>query len=138
MEELKYKLSFYETENGNTPVLDFISELKEKAIKNELSKKLLNKLDLRIRSLRKNGTLEGMPHFEPLSNLKYPLSQLRIAHNTNEYRIIICPWISNDNEHYFVLLHWFQKKTKKTPDRDKKLAESRMKQFLLRKGGRIK
>ena len=137
VDQYTYKLAFYETEKGNSPVLDFINELTKKAIKNKLSRKLNDKIELRLKSLRKSGTKEGMPHFDYITSSKYPLNEIRVAHNKDEYRILICPWNNNEGEHYFVLLHWFQKKTEKTHVKDIKLAESRMKSFLVIEGGSI-
>ena len=128
----KFQIVFYCDEKGNNPVFEFFEKLRDKAQKDKMSCTLLDNFYRRLNSLRKNGTSDGLPHFDSIKSSKYPLREVRVKHPTGYYRILICPWNGNN----FLLLHVFLKKVAKTPPREIKLAEKRIKDWIRRNGGK--
>lgn len=104
-----WQVEFYETENGSTPVLDFILGLqpKEKA-------KILHHLDL----------LEELFPWdkEHVKNLKdQDLWELRIKFSSNQHRVLF--FLAHEKR--FVLIHGFVKKDWRISSRDLVLAQRR-------------
>ncbi|GAB4259428.1 type II toxin-antitoxin system RelE/ParE family toxin [Thermincola ferriacetica] len=129
----KFQIIFYYDDTGNNPVFEFFEKLRDKAKKDKMARTLLDNFYRRLNSLRKNGTSDGLPHFDSIKSSKYPLREVRIKHPIGYYRILFCPWNGNS----FVLLHVFLKKVDKTPPRDIKLAEKRIEDWVRRNGGKI-
>ncbi len=65
-----------------------------------------------------------MPYVRPIVNTK--LYEIRVQQSTNIYRIFYFAYTGQR----FILLHGFQKKTQKTPNKEIELAEKRRKEFL--------
>ena len=91
---------FYESIRGEKPVEIFIKSLDESTIA-----KTIHSIDL----LEKFGPLLRMPHVKKLTNNIY---ELRIK-GKQEVRILF-----TFNKKEIILLHAFQKKTQKTPQKD--------------------
>lgn len=110
-----YEIEYY-TKKGKCPVLEFIvsQSPKEQA-------KILREIDL----LEEFGLSLGMPHIKNIQGVK-GLWELRIKHGSNNFRIFHFCFTGGR----FVLLHGIRKTTGKTPERDIKSAEKRMKNYL--------
>lgn len=116
MEE-QWKILFYKTLQGDTPVNDFIRSLEIKAqIKVKDSIKLLQEFGIRL----------GQPHIKKLSSTE--LWELRIV-GSDSIRIF---YISITGKN-FLLLHGFKKKKNKTPPKEIRIAEDWLTEFKMRK-----
>lgn len=97
-----YNIYFYKNSKNQSPVLDYIYELKGKKDKN--SRIQFQKIADYIDALKEYGLDAGEPY---IKHLKDKIWELRPQRN----RILFVTW-ENDS---FVLLHTFVKKTQKTP-----------------------
>lgn len=105
---MNWNIILFETNRGEKPVEEFIKSLNETTIA-----KVIHVIDL----LEKFGPLLGMPHVKKLDNKLY---ELRIR-GKQEIRIVF----SFDKKKIY-LLHAFQKKTQKTPQREIDIAFKRL------------
>jgi phage-related protein len=112
-----WKILYYETTNGNSPIYDFISWLTP-----QNQAKISNTLDL----LAQYGTFLGSPHVKKITGTD--LWELRIL-GTNNIRIFYVAFVSKT----FVLLHGFLKKKQKTDKKEIKTALERLREFSSRK-----
>ncbi len=112
-----WEITLYEDENGNIPVNEFILAQSDK-----MKAKILREIDL----LEELGIRLRLPHSRSLGDSLY---ELRISTEGNISRIIYFHYTGNS----FVLLNEFTQKTKRTPIRELKLAEVRMKDYRRRK-----
>ncbi len=97
-----HKINFYRDKNGNEPVAEYIIELATKKDKDSRIK--LNKIRDYIKVLSEYGTQAGEPYVKHLDGDIWELRPLRD-------RIFFVGWVRGS----FVLLHYFTKKTQKTP-----------------------
>lgn len=100
-----HKIYFYKDTNGKQPVLDYLKKLA--ALKGKENRIKLNKIQDYIQILSQYGTAAGEPYLKHLEGDIWELRPLRD-------RILFVGW---DNDAY-VLLHYFMKKTQKTPKRE--------------------
>lgn len=107
-----WKVNFFKTARGDSPVNDFIEEQDATTYA-----KAISYIDL----LEYSGPFLKPPYMKKLQDKLY---ELRISGKT-ELRILYT--ISN-NEYY--LLHVFKKKTQKTPTKEIKIAIDRMKTII--------
>lgn len=115
-----YEIEFYESENGQNPVNDFINSLNEKQIA-----KVLREIDL----LEQFGSELHFPHTDTIKGEKYKgLEELRIKFSSDIFRIFYFVVIKNK----CVLLHGIQKKSDRTPNRELETALNRMKDYKAR------
>ncbi len=93
--QTRYKIYFYEDSRGHSPVIESFKKLtaKERAKVNEY-----------IEALVKDGLAAGMPYIRHLDGKIWELRPLK-------NRILFAAWMGDG----FVLLHYFVKKTQKTP-----------------------
>ena len=112
----QWTVDFYKPSEGDSPTYEWF--LKQDA---KVRAKLAQILDL----LQEQGTLVGMPYVRPITDSE-KLYEIRVEQNTNIYRVLYFAYTGR----CFILLHGFQKKTKKTPKGEIKLAEDRLKDFL--------
>lgn len=116
-----HKIRFYKDRNGNQPVKEHLDELKKK---NDKSSRIrLNKANDYIQALAEYGTAIGEPYMKKIDD-KYNIWELRPCSD----RIFFVAWV-NDS---YMLLHVFQKKTQKTPEREKAQARREVKDLLER------
>lgn len=114
----EWSIVFYVEDSGNKSVNEFLSKLDSKTQARFIDS---------IERLRQRNTQAR----EPLvRHLQGKLWELREESNTNIYRIIYFFFTGRR----IVLLHGFQKKTQTTSNREIKLAEKRMFNFLKREG----
>ena len=109
----KWKLFYYETGQGTSPVFNFVNSLEIKA-----RTKVADTLDL----LKEFGTKIGMPYAKKLAGSE--LWELRIL-GSDSIRIFYVAIIDKN----FLLLHGFQKKKQKTDRKEIKTAERRLRDF---------
>ncbi len=107
-----WKVKFFQTERGDYPVKDFITEQDSETYA---------RIILSIQLLRDNGPFLKPPH---IKKLRPKLYELRIK-SVNPIRIFYTIY---ENEYY--LLHAFKKKSQKTPPRDLKLAIDRLNEII--------
>ncbi|MEK3871726.1 MULTISPECIES: type II toxin-antitoxin system RelE/ParE family toxin [unclassified Paenibacillus] len=123
MEAALYNILFYEDENGNKPVEDFIDELDAAALNNKNARVQLEQIIYCLNRLEESGTRAGERFTKRISG---DIWELRPGHN----RILFFGWKGN----HLVLLHYFTKTTQKTPPKEIAVAKRRMDSWLLRKG----
>lgn len=109
----KWKILYYETAQGKSPVFDFIGGLDLRA-----RTKVSNTLDL----LKEFGTQLGYPHSKKLAGTE--LWELRII-GSDSIRILYVAVIGKN----FLLLHGFQKKKQKTDRKEIRTAEDRLRDY---------
>ena len=109
-----HKIYFYKDKNGNEPVLDYMRELASQKSKDSCIK--LNKINDYIELLSQHGTRAGEPYMKHLEDEIWELRPLR-------NRILFVAWLDGS----FVLLHYFVKKTQKTPRREIEKAKRELK-----------
>ena len=111
---MNWKVEFYKTQNGKSPVKEWIVDLdiktKAKILKNI---EMLKEFNINLKE----------PYVKPLEKKPY---ELRIKDSKGIYRII---YFSYTNKTFF-LLNAFIKKTQTTPRKEIELAKLRMKEIL--------
>ena len=112
----KWKIIYYETSQGNSPVFEFIQSLDPK-----IKSKVIGVMDL----LKELGTLIGPPHSKKVTGT--PLWELRILGGGN-VRIFYIAVVNRR----FLLLHVFLKKKQKTDIKEIKTAIGRLNDFKSR------
>ena len=118
---MAYNIIFYE-KNGQSQIWDYLEQLRLKSLKNKDARIQYNQMMLSIELLAQSGT------YLPESITKHisgDIWELRPGNNRVFY-------FSYDNNN-FVLLHYFRKKTKKTPLREIKKAQSERDDYISRK-----
>ncbi len=108
-----HKINFYRDKNGNEPVAEYIIELATRKDKDSRIK--LNKIRDYIKVLSEYGTQAGEPYIKHLDGDIWELRPLRD-------RIFFVGWVRGS----FVLLHYFAKKTQKTPIRELEKAKRKL------------
>jgi phage-related protein len=113
---------FYEDEDGNSPIHEYIHSLSQKTDKD--SRINLKKIQDYIRMLREYGKTMGEPYIKHLDGDIWELRPIR-------GRIFFASWLGGD----FILLHYFQfKKTQKTPKSEIDKAKRNLKDIRERSG----
>lgn len=111
----KWRILYYETQPDKSPIEVFIDDLRNK----KAQAKIIRSFEL----LEKFGLAVGLPHIRKVGA---NLWELRVIFAGNQYRFLFFPAA----ERQFVIVHAFQKKTRKLPRRDVELAIKRMKAYL--------
>lgn len=114
-----YKIVFYEDVHGNCPVGDFIQELNEKAETDKRARVLLEQIRYCLKRIEISGTRSG-PRFT--KRITGDIWELRPGNQ----RIFFFGWDGN----HLVMLHNFEKKTQKTPQREIDKAQSKMADWI--------
>jgi phage-related protein len=103
---LAYDVEFYQKENGEIPLLDFLESLPPK-----LRAKTFREIEL----LKEHGPNLREPYTKPLKGQENRgIFELRIKLSTDISRILYFSYTGTT----FVLLHGFVKKTNATPSRE--------------------
>lgn len=116
-----FEVEFYQKENGEEPIKEFIKEVKNKAETSKIERVRIDKILTYIRVLERMGTRAGLPYVKHIEGDIWELRPLKD-------RIFF--FFHKDNT--YVLLHHFLKKTQKTPKREIKIAKDRMSKHLKR------
>lgn len=116
---MQWKIEYYETAEGKSPVKEFIDSLLP-----ESKAKYVFIADL----LEEHGIVVREPYVKPLTGHR-KLFEIRIKDKTNIHRIFYFAFTGRK----FIFLHGFTKKTEKTPIREIEIAVKRMEDFLSRR-----
>jgi len=119
-----YDVIFYSDGNGNEPIAEFISELRQKSYTDKNSRVNLNKIVAYIDLLCEKGTRIGEPVTKYIED---DIWELRPIDN----RILFAFY----KDKTFILLHHFIKKTNKTPQREIQQAKRNLKDYRERNDG---
>ena len=114
---MPWSIEYYKSRNGKYPVVEFIDSLEAKS-----RARIARTLDL----LEEFGIELGMPYSRYLEK---QLSELRVRHGRNHYRIIYFLFTGKT----FILLHGFSKKTDAVPRADLQMAQNRRDDYLSRR-----
>lgn len=117
-----YEIEFYETEDGECPIWDFLEALRLKAPTNKDARIQHKQASLYIELLQQNGTHMNA---EITKHLDDGIWELRPGNNRVFYF-----FYQNDT---YVLLHQFRKKSQKTPKREIEKAKTERNDYLRRK-----
>lgn len=118
-----YEIIFYEDAKGNNDVIDFIEELQRSSKSNKEKRIYLNKVVAYLDMLEQMGTRVGEPVTKHLDGEIWELRPLK-------WRILYAYY--KDNR--FIILHYFVKKTKRTPKREIEKAKRNLADYLERNG----
>lgn len=99
-----YEIIFYRDESGYSELLDFITDLNNKAGTSKNERIMLKQIRFYINILENLGTRAGDPF---VKHIQDEVWELRSGNN----RILFFTWYENK----IVLLHHFRKTTNKTP-----------------------
>ena len=117
---MAWKILFYESESGRSPVKKFLDNLQSK---------VQQKIFAYLKLLSEHGTELASNYLEKVKN---GIWALRPEYGGNEYRIF---FFMSDKK--IILVHAILKNTRQLPKTDVKTAENRMEEWLQRqKGGR--
>ena len=117
-------IQYYATSDGRCPVKEFIKEFID-LFSPEGKAKYIFISDL----LEDYGLKVKGPYVKPIAGSR-KLFEIRIKDKSNIHRIFYFALTGKK----LVLLHGFTKKTEKTPRREIEIAESRIEEYLSRKG----
>ena len=116
-----YEIEFYYDKHNKSDIVNYLDELKEKALKSKSDRINREKILAYIGALAKYGTRIGKP---VVKHIDGDIWELRPLSN----RIFFFYW--KDNR--YVLLHNFIKKSKTTPKKELNKAKSNLRDFLER------
>ena len=126
-----YEIYFYRDKNGNEPVLEYIRKLSQQKSKDSRIK--LNKINDYIQILSKYGIQVGEPYIKHLDADIWELRPLRdriffasyfnqeapsIEPDTTEIQTTSLKQQLNIVKRGYILLHYYTKKTQKTPKKE--------------------
>ena len=117
-----YTVEFYETADGRSELWDFLEELRMKAATNKDARIQYKQISLYIQLLQDNGTRLNE---NIAKHLEDGIWELRPGNNRVFYF-----FFENDT---FVLLHYFRKKSQKTPKREIEKAKNERADYVARK-----
>lgn len=117
-----YTVEFYETADGRSELWDFLEELRMKAATNKDARIQYKQISLYIQLLQDNGTRLNE---NITKHLEDDIWELRPGNNRVFYF-----FFENDT---FVLLHYFRKKSQKTPKREIEKAKNERADYVARK-----
>ena len=119
---MEYNIIFYEKDNHETPILDFLETLRIKAQKSKNARIQYKQAILYIELLKKNGTFLSD---SITKHIDENIWELRPGNNRIFYFY--------HEQETFVLLHSFVKKSNKTPKREILKAKKERDDYLTRK-----
>jgi len=118
-----YEVRFYRDKNGKSELVEYLDKLKEHSETNKGERVNRDKILAYIGALEQYGTRIGQP---VVKHIDGSIWELRPLAN----RIFFFYWKGNT----FVLLHYYIKKTRKTPQREIEQARTKLKDFIERNG----
>lgn len=113
---MQFHVEFYETEDGKTPVVEFLDSLEDK-----MNAKMVGLMEI----LEEKGTMLREPYSSPLED---GIFELRAVQGSNISRTLFFFFI----EGRIIITHGFVKKTQKTPRAQIELAKKYRADFLKR------
>ena len=116
-----YEIEFYEDINGKSEMVNYIKELNRKSATNKESRINFNKIVAYFDLLEEFGTRVGAPVTKHLDGEIWELRPLKNRFLYAYYK---------DNK--FIILHYFVKKTQKTPKREIEQAKRNLQDYLER------
>lgn len=116
-----YDILFYKDKNGKSEIIDYLDELGEKSKSNKDARINKNKILSYIQALATYGTRVGSPIVKHIDGSIWELRPIK-------NRIFFFYW--KDNK--MVLLHYFIKKSQKTPKKEIDQARKNLRDFLER------
>lgn len=119
---MAYNIIFYEKENGESQVWNFLEELRKKTATSKDARIQYKQATLYIELLQINGT--RLPD-SITKHIEENIWELRPGNNRIFY--FFC------DENNFILLHSFRKRTQRTPKREIEKAKSERDDYLSRK-----
>ena len=122
-EVILYTVEFYEDVHGKSEVRDYIEELVQNSKIDKNARINKNKIFTYIKALQDYGTRIGKPIVKYIEN---NLWELRPLSN----RIFFFYWKNNR----FVLVHYYIKKSQKTPKKELETARRNIKDWIERNG----
>ncbi len=120
-----FNIEFYKKSNGESEILNFLGELREKAHSNKDARIQHKQIALYIQLLQDNGT--RLPD-NITKHIEDGIWELRPGNN----RVLYFYLKNND----FILLHMFRKKTNKTPKYEIERAIKERNDYISRNGGK--
>ncbi len=118
-----YQIEFYRKENGESEILDFLEELREKSLTSKDSRIQFKQIAYYMQLLEENGT--RLPE-TITKHIDDDIWELRPGVNR-----VFFFYYKDDT---FVLLHHFRKKSKKTPHKEIERAKAERDDYLQRGG----
>jgi phage-related protein len=115
-----YEVIFYTDKNGNSEVRDYILKLSRETSKDSRIKS--NKINDYIQVLQVHGKKAGEPYIKHIEGEIWEIRPLRD-------RIFFATW----SEESFIILHYFMKKTQKTPAREIEQAKRNLSDYVERR-----
>ena len=109
-----YEIIFYTTERGDSPIDQFLDDLDKKA---------RAKVEAFLWHLGEQGPNLKRPYAD---HVRGKCRELRIPHRSNQYRILYFFYLRSQ----IVLVHGFSKKSQQLRERDIRLAEHRMEDWV--------
>lgn len=116
-EEKSWRTVYYKNASGRVPVRDFIEQQDAKT---------QERIRADLGRLRRFGSALGFPYVRKLEGQEF--WELRTRVGGDAYRTFYFAYSGRK----FVLLHAFQKKSQKTPEKELDTAEARMKDYIER------
>lgn len=116
-----YEIIFFEDKNGKSEIAEWLKKLNEEGKTNKLSRINFNKIVAYMDLLEEKGTRIGEPFTKHIDGEIWELRPLK-------NRILYAYYKDN----IFVILHYFVKKTKKTPKKEITKAKNKLRDFLER------
>lgn len=117
-----YTIDFYQNKNGESQVLDFIEKLRLKSLTSKDARIQYNQILLCIDLLSKNGA--NLPA-NISKHIEEDIWELRPGNNRVFY------FFYKNNK--YVLLHYFRKKSQKTPKREITHAKNKRNDYIKQK-----
>ena len=118
-----YKVKFYRTKNGESEIVNFLDDLKQRGLTSKTDRINHDKIFAHIGALEWYGIRIGEP---VVAHIEGGIWERRPFAN----RIFFFYWKYNN----FVLLHHITKKTRKTPPLKVENTRTKMKDFIERNG----
>ena len=116
-----FEIQFYKDTNGKSEIIDYLDELKIKAQTSKDAKINREKILTYLMALAEYGTRIGNPIVKHIDGSIWELRPLR-------NRIFFFYW----KDSKFVLIHYYIKKSQKTPTKEIDKARKNLKDFLER------
>jgi phage-related protein len=114
-----FGIIFYRDKRGKQPIVEYLQKLKKECQANKNSRINFHKINDYMQLLAKNGTNLGMPYTKKIQGQIWELRPLR-------NRIFFFCGLNKK----IILLHYFIKKTQKTPLHEIQQAQKNMEKYL--------